>query len=472
MYPTAKISLIIPLRLTAHIYEGSNRLIRLIQNVPRNLFEIIISDYGTDARYTELFNDLCGQGVRIIHHPAPEKIFSIGKSRDFGVQIAQTPIVMFNDLDFLGTTEMYQRIYAEVQRRNLTANPCDFFCVPVMFLTELGNDSWSNSQHEFIQDFRPQSLTLLQQFIKYPAFGSSAIVINRHHYLSLGGHNSRFSGHGAEDFDLLHRLCALSPRAPRPHDYYTDYRDNWAFHYWGFRSFFAIYGLDLFYRGIYLVHLWHPRRQERGYLRKDTNFRKLKRLMLDFDRRGIQPLPLCDLNARESVLAIVSQMEDILYLRTILAGSLKYEIQFTGKSLKLNNSYSTIILVRHKHDPPVKISALSQARVIYLEINQDHSCIIKDQSENNIKVLQYTVIYSINYQPIFALENNLEITGFPHYSSGTIPPIASGENSIFASFGGAIALNRELHPQPAKQPRPALLFRIWRWLMQWSNSHL
>ena len=47
MENTDKIALIIPLRLTGATYEAEARLGRICANVPRELFDIVISDYGT-----------------------------------------------------------------------------------------------------------------------------------------------------------------------------------------------------------------------------------------------------------------------------------------------------------------------------------------------------------------------------------------------------------------------------------------
>ena len=332
---TQKITLIVPLRLTANTHEGALRLKRLCATVPRDLYDILISDYGTEDAHAGPISALAAEGIDVVSHPAPGKIFSIGHARDFGVQMARQKVTLFNDIDFIATPDMYRQIHAEVVRRNIAANLFDFFCVPVLFLTEAGTTSWFRhvaEQQPFVERNDVDWLESVPSDIQFTAFGSSAIVVNRHHYLSLGGHDPDFSGHGAEDYDLLHRLASLAPKGPRPHDYYTDYKTNSVRQYWGFRPFFALYGLEAFQRGLHLVHLWHPRRKEKGYFRSRPNFRHLKKVMLRFDRNGGMPLPLADLNSGERWVVYHAGDTDIALMRQILPFCAAYHFVDARKS--------------------------------------------------------------------------------------------------------------------------------------------
>jgi hypothetical protein len=326
---TDRISLIIPLRLTAGTYEGEERLKRLCQTVPRDLFDIMISDYGTEPAYAGPIKAVESQGVDVVRHPSPDPLFSIGAARDFGVQTARQNIILFNDIDFLGTPEMYRTIHAEAMRRDIARNMADFFCVPVLFLTEQGTRAWFDTQSSgtpFVEAFDVEWLEKNEAKVQFTAFGSSAMVINKQHYLSLGGHDQRFRGHGAEDYDLLHRLSSLTPKAPRPHEYYTDYKTNSVRRYWGFRPFFALYGLDVFARELHLVHLWHPRRREKGYFRSRPNFRLLKTIMTAWDKKASQPAPLPDLTRQERWLVVTTGKPVPLQLRQVLAMSGTYKL--------------------------------------------------------------------------------------------------------------------------------------------------
>ncbi|MCV3766639.1 galactosyltransferase-related protein [Rhizobium sp. TRM95796] len=324
-----KITLIIPLRLTAETYEGELRLRRLVAAIPRDLFDILIADYGTSEAQAKPLRLIEASGVEVARHPRPERLFSIGKVRDFGAVMARNPVIMFNDVDFYGSPDMYRAIHAEAMRRDLARNRFDFFTVPVLFLTEAGVDSWFSDMTAglpFIKQNTPDWLESQGDFVQSTAFGSSAMVINREHYLSLGGHAPEFSGHGAEDYDILHRLAALAPKGPRPHAYLTDFKDNGVRNYCGFRAFFALYGLEAFERGVHLVHLWHPRRREKGYFRPGPNFRLLRRLMRAFDKAGAMPSPLSDARGQGAWLVYCRSAADVMLMRQILPHASRYRI--------------------------------------------------------------------------------------------------------------------------------------------------
>lgn len=304
-----KVTIIIPVRITSQVYQAEERLKRLAATIPRNKFEIIVSDYGTPPEHRATLDALAQDGIRVVSRPGVEnQLFSPGHCRDYGVQQARTEVVMLNDLDFYANEAMYSNIHAEIMARNLAVNTYDFFCVPAFFLSEKGSRHYL-SQLEPGPGFNYKIHRLLYEnkegFCLFPAYGSSAIAVNRAHYLALGGHNHEFCGHGAEDYDLLHRLSHYYPRGPRTADYYRDTKSNAVNRYLGFRAFFALYGIDVLNRGLFLVHLWHPSRTMiNNYYQSRRNFALLEKTMRAFDRERLQPRPLEDLakNGRQLVL--------------------------------------------------------------------------------------------------------------------------------------------------------------------------
>lgn len=291
-----KLTLIIPLRVSDQVYQAIGRLKEIIKIVPSELYNILIVDYGTCDEFRDEIHLMSSSAVRIIREDCVNKPFSIGHARDLGVQHATDSIVMFHDIDFLCSTTMYERIHSEVEARNLLNNAYDFFCVPVFFLTEFGSKLAKDILSEKNSDICLQRLvyTASPAVVEFAAFGSSAIVVNKWHYLSIGGHSREFFGHGAEDYDLLHRLAHFNPKGPRTKDYYIDTKSNSILEYRGFRSYFALYGIDVFSRFIFQIHLWHPKREIVGYQQSNRNFKLLPSLMERFDKRREQPLPLPD----------------------------------------------------------------------------------------------------------------------------------------------------------------------------------
>ncbi|EGR2840371.1 hypothetical protein KZG85_002831 [Vibrio cholerae] len=285
-----KISVIIPLRLNPGVYQANERLLRISETVPRDKFDIIIVDYGTAEPYRGILSEL--ENVNIVRVDNEDKPFSIGGARDIGVQHSSNDIAIFHDIDFLGDKDTYNRIYNEVCTRNMWENGYEFFCIPVFFLTENGTSEYLSDINNF--SFHSKILRCEKDIVQFPAYGSSAIVVNKWHYLAIGGHSKQFFGHGAEDYDVLHRLSSYSPKGPRTVDYYHNTKSNDINKYVGFRAFFALYGIDVFYKSIYFVHLWHPTRKIKGYHQTARNFAILSTLMRDFDRNRSQPMPLVD----------------------------------------------------------------------------------------------------------------------------------------------------------------------------------
>lgn len=308
------ITLIVPLRLsTDRLYDEIERLDRIAASVPRERFEILVVDFGTpDDRIEELaaFQSRHPH-VRIARTSSPEETFSVGAARDFGVTVATSPVVMFNDLDFICQTETYRQIADIAEERNLAEQAYDFLCVPTIFLTDAGTRNYLE------QHARPGRATdraihqhalrnVRSDHFEHFSVGSSALLVNRHFYLMSGGHDRSFIGHGAEDFEFYNRLSHLGPRAPRPAKFADDIpiaAGKWE----GFRSYFALYGMDLWMSGVSLVHLHHPRREQTddSYRKSRDNFTLLKSKLQEFQKSQPHLRPLGDPHVKANALVLV-----------------------------------------------------------------------------------------------------------------------------------------------------------------------
>lgn len=474
-----KITLIIPIRLTGATYEGDERLARICDTVPADLYEILISDYGTPREHRGILDSLEARGVRVVRHPSPHPLFSIGQARDFGVQMARSPVIIFNDIDFLGTEAMYRAIHAEAARRGMAANLFDFFCVPVLFLTEPGTAAWlaaGEGEKPFAGSLSVEALEADRERIQSVAYGSSAMVVNRHHYLSLGGHDPRFTGHGAEDYDLLHRLAALAPKGPRPHDYFTDYKDNNVRHYWGFRPFFALYGLDLLPRGVHLVHLWHPRRMEKGYFRPGRNFRLLKRIMKRFDRTGEQPMPLAHLaGSGGKWLAIYRSDRDLALLRQLLPMAASYRTIRAGTFLQagkrlwkldLADVSQVLIAPSLSGNPGELIPHLPPAvRSLWLQGPDAEGRVSFRSRSGHVEATGAAqTIANPSGRALMTMWPDLALPGLPRLASGEIPPRQGADAPLFSSFGARQVLVKDRKTRPGKKKKSSILVRLRRWL--------
>lgn len=475
-----RITLIIPLRLTPATHEGAERLRRICATVPRDLYEILVSDYGTQGEGQALLAELEAEGIRVVRHPSPGKLFSIGQSRDFGVVMAREGVVMFNDIDFLATPEMYRRIHAEAQARDLWRNLFDFFCVPVLFLTEAGTKSWfadTGAGRPFLETATVEEVERRSDAIQFTAFGSSAMVINRHHYLALGGHDARFRGHGAEDYDLLHRLGTLAPKGPRPREYFTDFKDNGVRSYWGFRAWFALNGLDLFRAGIHLVHLWHPRRMEKGYFRSRPNFRHLRRLMRRFERNGAMPLPLAGGGGEARWLVLYGTAEDVALARQLVPFARAVDFLRLGLAVRTGRIRQRIaelepdlVLVmpaamRHFKRIRTALESLGVPVVTCVEGEGADTFTFFRHGEGRHPVAARALpIRSQKGALLYRWWPDLALEGLLRVESGAIPPPRTLADPLFESFGGKTALDRRLHPRPKRRKKSSLWVRFKRWV--------
>lgn len=277
-------TVVIPIRAKSAHEESIGRLDRLLKILPP-IYEVVVVDDGSSRSARNSIQRCCQKnGSHVVYHHLSTrwKKFSLARARNFGAWQASTGVVIFHDVDFIGTACMYEKIAAEIEARGVAHDPSAFFCIPVAFLTEHGSKlylqdmgaSEKNGIWHFVD--HPEEASQYAQFI---VNGSSCIVANRAYLRAIGGHDESYIGHGAEDFELLHRMSTDFPIAERPIDYAVNTGSGFIKEYRGFRAYFALYGQRCREKGVVLVHLWHPKRKGWGYYQHKRNFAKLAELM-------------------------------------------------------------------------------------------------------------------------------------------------------------------------------------------------
>ncbi|MDE3784895.1 glycosyltransferase [Sinorhizobium meliloti] len=315
-----KISIIVPLRLSETLFEGLPRLEKLLQNAPADRFEVVVVDYGSPPKAAaELVTLTAGfNHAKLVRVDADAEPFSAGVARNIGAQNATSPVIMFNDVDCLASPNMYEKIHKEARARRIDVNAYDFFAIPIAFLTFEGVEEYqkihaTNEPYNADSLFHYHIIRGEKQFIWFMAYSGSTIVVNRLHYLSIGGTSPVFHGHGAEDYEVKLRLAAYRPVGRKPLDYYRNTKNNQMHDYVGFRSYLSLYAYEVAFRGIYMVHLWHPRREVKSvnqpanaisYKQTERNFTLLGEMMKDFDNTGKQPGALADRTADRKTLVL------------------------------------------------------------------------------------------------------------------------------------------------------------------------
>ncbi|WP_162009475.1 capsular biosynthesis protein [Labrenzia sp. CE80] len=337
--PLPLITAVIPVRLSnEQLYDEVERIERIIETLPDAYVPLVV-DYGTGPGRADELKALAEKTkTALLCVETEDQPFSIGHARDLGTQHAQTPLVMFHDIDFLISPGNYNRILDEVRLRSMPENAYSFFALPGTYLTKEFTEKYltlfSAGDAEFADVLLHDGVMRADNSIcDNHTYAISAIVASRYHLLAIGGHDRSFAGHGAEDFELMHRLSSYALKAPRTHQYYTNTRKNSIQRYEGFRAYFALYGIDLFQRGLQVAHLWHPRRREASYVAPMAeNQQRVSQLMEDYDA-GKSSLPsLEDSVSGISTLVLVKDEKapPIRALRHAFPAFGRYEIKREG----------------------------------------------------------------------------------------------------------------------------------------------
>ncbi|WP_025594851.1 capsular biosynthesis protein [Agrobacterium tumefaciens] len=304
------ITAIIPIRLSKDsLYDEVERIDRIATTLPEG-FQVVIVDYGTGSeRAQELADAANRNSAKLVRVETGDQPFSIGAARDIGTQHAETPLVLYHDIDFLMSREGYVKVLAECRLRNMPANAYAFFALPGIYLTETFTQKYlelhSSGDSVFADMLVHDGIMRHDKSVyEHHTYAISAIVASKYHLLALGGHDKSFTGHGAEDFELMHRLTSYYQKGPRTRNYYTNTKSNSITDYEGFRAFYALYGIDVFQRGTAIAHLWHPRRKDVGYV-GTNNQARVSQIMRDFDRGATSIAPLEDETSREFTLVLI-----------------------------------------------------------------------------------------------------------------------------------------------------------------------
>ncbi|MBW9059762.1 capsular polysaccharide export protein, LipB/KpsS family [Agrobacterium pusense] len=304
------ITAIIPIRLSKDsLYDEVERIDRIATTLPDG-YRVIIVDYGTGSeRAYELVETASRNSAKLVRVETGDQPFSIGAARDIGTQHAETPLVLYHDIDFLMSVEGYTKVIAECRLRDMPANAYAFFALPGIYLTQDFTQKYldlhASGDGVFADMLVHDGIMRHDKSVyEHHTYAISAIVASKYHLLAIGGHDKSFTGHGAEDFELMHRLSSYYQKGPKTRNYYKNTKSNAITDYEGFRAFYALYGIDVFQRGIAVAHLWHPRRKDVGYV-GTNNQERVSQIMRDFDRGATSIAPLEDEISDEFTLVLV-----------------------------------------------------------------------------------------------------------------------------------------------------------------------
>lgn len=295
-----KLSVIIPFRCESNVSDYLIlRLKNLCEILPNNDdIEFIVVDSGSTQNYSNICQQICDEnGIRYIYENTRGKPFSLGGCRDKGVELARGRIITFLDVDLRMAPNFWNNLLNLLDNWGVGKEKSKILAVPCLYLTEYGTENFNklpevdNKYHQFYLKYLQGDKDNIESF----ATCSSVMLVDRFHYLSVGGHNPEFNGHGYEDFELYHRLMVEDNYIPRADDYLKDTKNWLSFEYEGFRSQLSILGRPALMMNLMVFHLWHPRPKKNSFYDPKKLIENRKRIFssfTSFDKNRNHPQPL------------------------------------------------------------------------------------------------------------------------------------------------------------------------------------
>lgn len=266
MHINYELTVIVPFRCESEsTYYLIERLNDLINEFPVHgtlPIEFMVVDSGSSKHYQKECESICySKNITYLYQDTAGKPFSIGACRDFGVQNAQGKAVSFLDVDLRVTSDFWIRLLTLMKAWGVSKYKKSFLAIPCLYLTQEGTVEFLQQEDQDVKfaDFYMRYLQGDKSAIENLALCSSVMVVDRNHYLSVGGHDPEFRGHGYEDFELYHRLLCEENIIPKTNDYYLDQKTWDTYSYTGFRSHLAMIARPALMFNLFVVHLWHPR---------------------------------------------------------------------------------------------------------------------------------------------------------------------------------------------------------------------
>lgn len=267
------LSVIIPIKIS----DDNKFIFSRIKNI-LNYFEfskeveVVIVDSTEDSNETKSLKNLillC-KNTKFVYKSI-EDPYSAAIARNIGARNSLGEYLVFFDVDLISNFDFFKRMLDDIRcLRN--SGKFAFSVYPCLYLSS----EYSKEIEEQIRKKNYNGRLVMHEALNsnlqgyktkvlYPAINTSTILVNRDHFIQIGGYHEGFSGHGYEDFFLLHELSYYFPLARKGKDYSLDYKTDYPGLYLGFRRYFAFYSLENIFRGMYTLHLYHDRDKNKKY---------------------------------------------------------------------------------------------------------------------------------------------------------------------------------------------------------------
>lgn len=255
-----KISVIVPIRITAFREDVFARLSFCYRQEAKNVEYIVVDDGSSKQDAMKLQQKCTELGFKYIATNASESSsFNLARVRNVGAHNASGKYIIFMDVDLLAYPGFYDDLYTEIFLQDLEHNSDKFLMIPVVYLNEDGLEKYNNTKVKLQKHFANQILLEGKfELIEKYSHGTSCILVDRLYYLSIGGQDEKYEGWGYEDYDFTIKMMRLAPLFPKPQNFESMAGNFMTIkNYSGWKAEYKLYGSYMGRKGIYLLHIQH-----------------------------------------------------------------------------------------------------------------------------------------------------------------------------------------------------------------------
>lgn len=384
------ISIVIPIKAddpSTHLFGHLEQNLHQWRDHGDANIEIIVVDSSRSDLQESVIKPYCSRfNARYIYQDNPTP-YQPGIARDLGVQIARHPYILIFDADLIADAAFIQETLPK-SLADVSASPCfyAFDLFPCLY-TKPAAKSLPHTQDTF-DHIKRDYLAGRSQYVESPAIVTSIMLFRREAYLALGGHDKGFSGHGFEDFDLLHRFAAEYPISPRPDNYFELSRHRIVAEYAGFRDYMSQYSLEKLTQPGVVLHQWHTRSKRKltHYRKVRQNLSRFKANMSDYLKSGQSPKPLQKIDTNSKHYKNIAVMQQSLEY-PLREWSARFHIEACFHSLDsaVNDKSvdeNTIIHI-FDHD-----AASTKNRLVYWNISNENARYVFEASDQSMATKQ------------------------------------------------------------------------------------
>lgn len=267
-----KISMVLCVRLhdgNPWVLERLNFLLSYYDPKPA----IYVLDFGSELRFAQLIEDACNSKSAIYIHHNDYGTYSAATARNKAAEYVESEYLFFCDIDCIGEIDLFSK-FAKLLS-SIFSPKLNTYILPVYHFGEEVTDNLSSLF--FSPKLFDESITSCFSTAIYDRYNadnsyivpySNVFLIHRKIFNDCGGYDSRFRGHGSEDFEFLLRLGIFLKITPLPshieEDCFGPLTPEFfkVTPYRGFRKLFEAMSVPAELAGLRVGHMWHPRPME------------------------------------------------------------------------------------------------------------------------------------------------------------------------------------------------------------------